>query len=246
MKTKILIGALLLSASSLFAAADLRTIIIASDRVFRAGFRYGTVRISVTNFGTDTAVGVKFSVTSSVPVTCTCQDDDIPPGQNRERPFTFDAPLTSGPVVFTASATSSTPDANPNDNTVSVPLNVSADPDLILSNSAIPLAQPIDLGLPFAPTITIQNFGKVTTAHDVNVTIDFPADVGVQSLPDGCNSPAAGRITCRIAEIAPNGVVRLQPTLVGPAAYGGGSITITATATERETDFDPASNKTTF
>ena len=246
MKTNVIMAALLLSAASLLADADLRTRIIASDRVFRAGFHYATVRISVTNFGTDTAVGVKFSVTSSIPVTCTCPDEDIPPGQNRERSFAFDAPLTSGPVTFTANATSSTPDANQNDNTVSVALNVSADPDLILGNSAIPIAQPIDLALPFTPTITIQNFGKVTTAHDVDVTLDFSVDVGVQSLPEGCSAPATGRISCRIAEIAPTGLVALKPVLVGPAAYGGGSITITATAIERETDFDPVSNKTVF
>lgn len=41
---------------------------MASDKVFRAGFHYANVRISVTNFGTDTAVGVQFSVTSSIPI----------------------------------------------------------------------------------------------------------------------------------------------------------------------------------
>src|SRR5205085_12484401 len=119
MKTNVLLAALFLSASSLLADADLRTRMIASNAVFRAGFHYATVRISVTNFGSDTAVGVKFSVTSSIPVSCICPDEDIPPGQNRERPIAFDAPLTSGAVTFTASATSSTPDANPDDNTVS-------------------------------------------------------------------------------------------------------------------------------
>src|SRR5829696_2941694 len=103
--------ALFLFAPSLFAAADLRTAVIASEKVFRAGFFYANVRISVTNFGTDTAVGVQFRISSSVPVSCICQPDDIPPGQNRERFIQFDAPLISGPMIFTASATSSTPDA---------------------------------------------------------------------------------------------------------------------------------------
>ncbi|MEK6372155.1 MAG: hypothetical protein AABO58_05615 [Acidobacteriota bacterium] len=236
--------ALLLSASSVFAAADLRTAIIASDRLFRAGFHYSSVRISVTNFGTDTAVAVQFSVTSSVPISCVCWPDDIPPGQNRERFIQFDAPATSGPLIVTASATSSTPDANPNDNTVSVALSISADPDVVLSLAA-PLT--VDLGVPFTLTIQLGN-ASMTTAHDVDITVDLPAGVSIRSLPAGCSSPASGRVACRLDELGPRSTITpfLALILVAPSSYGSGSIAFSAAATEREPDFEPRSNSATL
>src|SRR5215210_1976984 len=109
--------ALFLLAPSLFAAADLRTAVIAEEKVFRAGFHYD-LRLRVTNVGTDTAVGVQFAVSSSVPLSCICQTEDIPAGQSRDRFIAFDAPLAAGPLTIHASTTSSTPDANPADNTV--------------------------------------------------------------------------------------------------------------------------------
>jgi hypothetical protein len=241
--------ALFLSAPSLFAAADLRTAVIASDRVFRAGFHYSNVRISVTNFGTDTAVGVQFSVTSSVPISCICQPADIPPGQNRERFIQFDAPLASGPLTFIASATSSTPDANPADNTVSVPVPVSADPDLdvdfggpnVIGGSIV---KPVDLVLPFPLTVIVGNFAHFA-AHEVELTIDLPAEAAIASLPEGCSSSAPGRIVCRAAEAPPMGALAFKLQLT-TANYGSGSLTFTASVAAREPDFSPGTNRESF
>lgn len=230
---------LFLIAPALFADADLRTAVIASDKVFRAGFHYANVRISVTNFGNETAKNVQFSVTSSVPISCLCQPEDIPPGQNRERFIQFDAPLTSGPMVFHATATSSTPDASPADNTVDVSVAVSADPDLNVSFGA-PNLKPIDPGLAFPLRISVFNNAH-STAHDVELTLDLPANVGIRALPAGCTS-AGARITCRASEVGPLSNPFFVPQLVAPDDLAGGTMTFTASVTSREPDFSATNN----
>ncbi|HEX3070989.1 MAG TPA: hypothetical protein VHX14_20635, partial [Thermoanaerobaculia bacterium] len=85
-----------------------------------------------------------------------------------------------------------------------------------------------------------------TTAHDVEVTIDFGFAVSVTSLPAGCRSAGEGRVVCRLDSLPPmTSAVNATPTfvlqLVAPHAYTSG-ITFTGIVTEREHDFDPISN----
>src|SRR5258706_391164 len=155
------------------------------------------------------------------------------------------SPATAGPITITATVTSSTTDSNPANNTASLTLTVSTDPDLEVSLTA-PARQ--DLGLPFTLGIGLANVSK-SDAHNVDVTVDFRSDVAVATLPAGCVSLAAGRVVCH-ADVVSAGQSAVAPLftvgLVAPAQYGGGTIAFTAVATEAEHDFDPATNTTTL
>jgi hypothetical protein len=197
----------------------------------------------VQNNGPDTATATTVAVTSGIPYTCDCPSGDIPSGQGRSGTLSFVAPATDTTLTISVSATSSTPDSAPADNTASVTLTVSTDPDVILGFT-VPFRQ--DLDLPFAFPIFLGNNSN-TTAHDVEATIDFRTDVAVKSLPSGCSSVGEGRVLCRLDSIPPRtSAVTSTPTfilqLVAPHDYNFGTITFIGVATEREHDFDPISN----
>ena len=123
-------------------------------------------------------------------------------------------------------------------------MTVSTDPDVYLSISA-PLR--LDLGLPFLVTISLGNFSQ-SVAHDVDVTVDFRTDAGVQTLPAGCTNPVHGRIICHLDTLVPGefpGQPNFAVTLIAPSTFESGSIVLTAKATEREQDFNPSSNSWT-
>jgi hypothetical protein len=244
MKPLPLVVALFLLSPSLFAAADLKVSVESGARTIRAGFNYTGVIISVRNDGPDTATAVKLDVRSSIPIICTSCDDigPIPARETRNRFIEIDAPATPTTFTVTATATSSAvADPNPADNTASLTLTVSTDPDIQLSLGA-PQVQ--DLGLPFDLFVTTANFSK-TTAHDVDVTLDFNPQIGVRTLPPGCSNPAPGQILCHQDEIVPTGTslkFAFKIALVAPESQSLGSIVISGRATEREHDFDPSSN----
>jgi len=252
MKTLALAAALVLSAPSLFASADLATSASSSPPVIRAGFPF-TVNFIVRNNGPDTATGVKLAITSSVPVSCSCDLGNIPAGQGRSGGVTFDAPATDATLTITGTASSSTPDPNPANDSASVVLTVSTDPDIDLSLTAPPTLDPL---LPFPVSVFLSNNTK-TTAHMVEVTLAFRTDVGVQSLPANCSNTAAGRVLCRLDSLPPtppSSPAMLSLKLVAPLPTppsqfengSNGSITFTAIATEQEHDFDPISNTKTL
>lgn len=126
---------------------------------------------------------------------------------------------------------------------VSVSVPVSADPDLYVSFGG-PVVKPVDLALPFPLTVFVGNNAHFA-AHQVELTIDLPAEVGIASLPAGCSSTAAGRIVCRAAEVPPMGALAFKPLLTTPN-YGKGSLTFTASVSAREPDFDPTLNTRSF
>jgi len=234
--------ALALSGSSLFASADL--VMTASPFTnIRTGYA-SVLYFNVRNAGPDTASAVKLSVSSDVPVTCVCDLGDIPARQTRSGSVNFTAPDTAGTFAITATASSSTADPNPADNTVSVTYTASADPDVILNINVPPLQ---DLALPFTMSIYLGNNSK-TTAHDLEVVVDFRTDVIPKTLPDGCSSPFAGRIVCRLDSLKPTVNGPLGPafviTLIAPTSWNNGILPFTGVVTEREHDFDPISNAT--
>jgi hypothetical protein len=206
----------------------------------RAG-KTSFIYFHVSNSGPDAAPAVTVAASSSVPLTCNCPSGDIPPGQQRPGNFSFVAPAADGPMTFSITAASSAPDPNPANNTASVTLTVSADPDVFLSFTA-PFTQ--DLALPFPLSVYLTNNSN-TAAHDLEVTIDFRRDVAVLSLPNGCSSTAAGRVVCRLDSLPPK-TSSLVPAfalqLVAPPDYGLGTVVFTGIVTEREHDFDPISN----
>jgi hypothetical protein len=98
-----------------------------------------------------------------------------------------------------------------------------------------------DLAVPFPLTIIANNSSPVP-AHDVEITVDFRADVGVKSLPEGCSNPAAGRVVCAadtLVELLSGPSRVFAITLFGPPSYGNGLVKFTATVHERERDSNP-------
>jgi hypothetical protein len=213
-----------------------------SSTVIRAGVRWFT-GFAVHNAGPDVASNVVVTPTSAVDVTCSCTLGNIPSGQTRTVDVQFPAPDTPGPFTINATVASSASDPNPSDNSASQTLTVSPDPD-VTANLSGPAQQ--DLGLPFVLSIFLNNITTVD-AHDVDLTIDFRPDAGVLSLPAGCSSTTAGRMVCHL-DTLPFSIPQpaFKATLVAPATYGSGSIVFNATATEREHDFDAASNTKTL
>lgn len=241
MKTLVLLA---FAAASLFASnADLTlTSVPPTSALIRAGSRTAA-GFAVHNAGPDVASNVVVTATSAIAITCDCAISAIPAGQTRTVFVVFNAPDTAGPVTFNATVASSASDPNPSDNSASQTLTVSPDPDVIASLTG-PLQQ--DLGLPFVLSIFLNNIDTID-AHDLDLTIDFRVDVGIQSLPAACSSTTAGRIVCHL-DTLPFSIPQpaFKATLVAPATYGNGSIIFNATATEREHDFDPASNAKTL
>jgi hypothetical protein len=234
---------LVLAVPSLFASADLVTTSDPGSTLIRAGYN-SSVYFLVRNNGPDPATAVTLSVSTSIPITCGCNLGNIPPGQSRLGVAQFVSPSGGGTVTFTATASSATPDTNPDNNTAVVSLNVSTDPDVTLALST-PDTQ--DLSLPFTLNVFLSNF-SITTAHEIEVNIDFRYDVTVQSLPNGCSSPTAGRILCRLDSLPPTAsgsAPAFSIKLIAPVIYGSGSVIFTGIAIEREHDFDPISNTAT-
>jgi hypothetical protein len=245
MKRLAFVAVLLLSASPLFAAADLSLTASGNNSVIRAGLPF-SVTFTVHNPGPDIARDVKISFTSGVPTPPCCSLGDVLSGVSPAFSVQFNAPPTAGTVTITGTVTSSTPDDNAANNTATVTLTVSTDPDISLGLRA-PLRQ--DLMLPFTLDIFLSNFFSKSDAHNVDVTVDFRSDVVVSSLPAGCTSPTTGRIVCH-ADVVPAGQTAISPAfsigLVAPQFYGDGTVVFTAVATESEHDFDPISNTKTF
>jgi len=245
-RSKIIVVAalLVLATTPLLASADL-TVAAGqpSNLTIRAGFPYG-ISFSVRNAGPDVATNVTASVTSTADFTCSpCTLVNIPAGQTRFVSMIVNAPATAGTITVNVTVSSGAADPNPSDNSASQTIIVSADPDLSLNLSA---PAHLDLGLPFPFDIFLSN-NSITNAHDVDVTVDFRTDVGIQSLPSRCSSPSAGRIVCHFDTLEPQSPQpAFRTTLVAPAAFGSGSIVFDAKATERENDFDPASNVRTI
>jgi hypothetical protein len=244
MKSLVITAALVLCSVSLFGSADLVTTVFAPSPLLRAGYS-SSVFFQVLNNGPDTAAAVKLSISSDVPNTCSCDLGDIPPGQLRTGNVSYVVPSINGTISFSATASSNTQDPNSSNNSASVVVNVSTDPDLAIHLST-PFIQ--DLSLPFTAVISLDNASK-TTSHDVEVTIDFDSDVAVRSLPAGCTSVMAGRVVCRVDSVSTTATDTPGPKftlqLLAPSAYSNGFVTFKAVVTEREHDFDPISNSVT-
>src|SRR3954468_14475543 len=131
MKKLILFTVLTLSATSLFASADLVTTINVTSAVVRAGFT-SQFFFNVHNNGPDTATATTVAVSSSVPYACDCTFGDIPAGQTRSGTIAVIAPAANTTLTITLTDTSSAPVPVPAHNAASVTLAVSTDPDVIL------------------------------------------------------------------------------------------------------------------
>jgi len=237
MKSLLATIAITLAAPALFAAANLRITATLSADPVRGGLPFSPGFL-IQNLGPDIA---KNAVLITNANTAPLSLGDIGVRNERGVSVTVTAPRTAGPFAVTATVSSDTEDSDPTDNIATRTVTVSTNPDLTVFLRA-PLE--LDLALPFTLSIAVGN-ASAFDAHDVDITVNFRPDVDVQSLPPGCSSVAAGRIVCHVStmpglesQISPP----FMPTFYAPHAYGSGSIPFTASVTEREPDFDPASN----
>jgi hypothetical protein len=246
MKPLAIAAALFLSSISLFGSADLAPTFQAPPSPIRSGVS-ASMLLVVTNNGPDVAPAVTVSISSTIPNTCNCDLGNIPPGQSRAATVFFVAPATAGTITFSATAASGTADPNPANDTATVVVAISSDPDVTV-NLIAPTVQ--DLALPFTVRANVRNFSTTTTAHDVELTIQYRSDVGIKSLPEGCSSPVDGKVVCRIDSLPPATATSATERsfaleFFAPAFFLSGSVTFTAIVTEREHDFDPISNTAT-
>jgi uncharacterized repeat protein (TIGR01451 family) len=231
------------------AASNLTLTVFPAETIVRAGFTRDYTW-NIRNNGPDPATNVVITIDNggaSVSPSCAagCVVPDIPAGRTGGIAQHVTYPASAGSVTMTGSVSSDSSDPNPSDNRAATTFAVSTDPDVRLS---LGLTQNrLDLGLPFPLYISLANLSN-SFAHDVNVAIDFRADVGVRSLPAGCSSPAAGRINCHldaVAAMANSGIPQFKLDLIAPTVYGDGSIVFNTSVAEREHDFDGSSNTAT-
>ncbi|HEX3070988.1 MAG TPA: right-handed parallel beta-helix repeat-containing protein [Thermoanaerobaculia bacterium] len=253
MKSLVIATSLLLSLSATVAHAssDLTLTAFGPPAMVRAGFT-SISNWSVHNNGPDPATNVIVTIDAGgAVVTPSCAGGCVIPSIAAGKTQVIDQqvmyPLTATTVTMTGSVSSDSSDPNPSDNRATSTFTVSADPDVRLSLALT--RDRLDLGLPFSLYVSLANFSNFA-AHDAGVAIDFRTDVVVPSLPAGCSTPAAGRITCHLDELAANANTNTSsPTwkldLTAPKNYGDGSLVFHASATERERDFDPSSNAAT-
>lgn len=236
MKSLLATIAITLAAPALFAAANLRITTTLSADPVRGGLPFSPGFL-IQNLGPDTAKNAVLTTSANTPPLSL---GDIGVGNQRGTSVTVTAPRTAGPFAVTATVSSDTEDSDPTDNIATRTVTVSTNPDLTVFLRA-PLE--VDLALPFTLSIAAGN-ASAFDAHDVDITVNFRPDVDVQSLPAGCSSVAAGRIVCHVdtmPALQPQ-IPLFMPAFYAPHAYGSGSVLFTASVTEQEPDFDPASN----
>jgi len=146
------------------------------------------------------------------------------------------APGTPGPIVNTASVTTTNPDpvgANDSSNA-----NVSVDAasaDLVLSGSNP--AGPVSLGSPVAFTYTITNNGP-QPATSVILTAPIPATLTFVSATPPC-AFALGTVTCNMGNLAPAGNIGVT---INTTANSVGTQSITGSVAASEADPNGANN----
>src|SRR5437588_2397101 len=237
MKTLLLATVLALATTTLFAFADLKIDAGTPTGPIHAGSQ-SSWRFLVQNLRGENAANVVVNISSTVPFSCQCSLGTLFTAGTTGVVMTFTAPSTPGTITINATVSSDTAYPDPSNNSASVTLTVSDDPDVYIHMIA-PTLQ--DLSVPFPVSFSFGNNGT-TDAHDVDMTLDFRGDVGVQSLPSNCSSPSGGHIVCRLGTVAAHGSGAFAMALITPRDYGSGSVTFTATVTEREPDFDPSNN----
>jgi len=143
-------------------------------------------------------------------------------------------------LTNTATASSTTTDPNPANNTGSVTVPVLASADLALTKSASPGT--IVFGQPVTYTLTTRNNGP-SQAVGATITDPLPAGLTFASSPSGC-TVAASTVTCPVGTLAPGASNTVTFTASTPAG-GSGDVSNTATVTATTPDPNPANNSAT-
>ena len=235
---------LVLAAATVFAdSADL-SVRVSARTPDHPGIK-GYLELTVHNAGPDTArnvaVLVRFNGQPLPPqpfafLRCDgerCSIGDVAAGRDASLNVQVQLPDTEGTVTWSVTATSDTPDPNPQDNSATAAVELSAAPWIFV---AVGPPDWIDPRMPFTAPLVVwtDNF---TDAHDVVATVDLPDGVGVKSLPSDCTS-SGSRVTCSFGDIPRNALQRrINLELIAPPRTGGETLTFTATVAAREKNF---------
>ena len=157
------------------------------------------------------------------------------------------ATVTAGTVLSnTATATTSTTDSNPANNSATATTTVASDADLQVTINDAP--DPVVAGTNLTYTITVNHSGT-SAATTVSLSDTLPGGTTFVSLssPAGwtCTTPAvgaAGTITCTIATFNGGAATFTLVVAVNAATSGGTVLTDTATIAASGTDPTPADN----
>jgi uncharacterized repeat protein (TIGR01451 family) len=238
------------------ASADIRVVKTATPNPVRAGESI-TWTVTVTNLGPSDAQGVVVNETlppaspSATLITTqgSCSGTDCSLGTVAAGTSVtitvrgvVDATTVVGPMTNSATATSTTPDPVPGNETGSVTSDVVRAADLSIVKSASP--EPVRAGDAVTYTLTVTNAGP-STSEGVTVTDTIPAGITFASLPAGCTSSLT-TITCDAGTLAVGSTTTI--TLMGTmdaALPLGSTVPNTALVSAATADPDSGNNQST-
>ncbi|HEX8172308.1 MAG TPA: right-handed parallel beta-helix repeat-containing protein [Thermoanaerobaculia bacterium] len=253
MRRLLVVIALLTVSSAAFAAADVSITATSLPQRVAVGQPI-EVRFLLTNPGEESARDVRISFSTNVPVldphsdldfiSCegvVCAIFELHPRETRVVRFFATAPPTGGPVIVTATVTTSD-DPNPANNSAQFTVDVVDAPDLTVYMSGLHFD-------PYEPEERASVYLDITNdyrpATNVVVTLELPE--GTQVLGRGgateftCDL-AARPVICRAPSLPAKGRHTLLFDLRLPPSFSGGLVRLRATIASDEPDFDPRSN----
>lgn len=198
-----------------------------------------TVPEGFTVVGVDGPPGATCSFTGT---SIMCDWDSFPVGgpANVVLHAVVDADAPAGTVTNTASVASPADDANTENNSNSVDVEVVQSADLSIVKSAPTTGQP---GSPFTYTLTVANGGP-SVARGASLTDTLPAGF-LNATVDGSGCTiVGGTVGCELGDIAPGGSVVVQVTGTW-SATATGVVSNTATTTSATPDPNTGNNTST-
>lgn len=233
-------------------AANLKTVKTAPTLPVPQGVSY-EYEITVTNAGPSTAVDAKLSDPMPTGVTALAATSDVGTcaitanvvdcafgdlAEDATATVTVtargDQPGTPDNV---ATASSNTPEVDPDDNEDNAEVEILAASDVAIVKSAPAKVEANSL---LTYTLEITNNGP-SDATDVTVTDNLPQNVDFRSADTGCTA-ASGTVTCVVGDLEAGETVERKVTVFVPYAIGGQSLTNIATVTATEVDLVPENN----
>ena len=143
----------------------------------------------------------------------------------------------AGPLTNTASASASTPDPLPANNSGAATIIVSTSADLELTKSATPST--VVFGQVVTYSLTVRNNGP-SQAVGASISDPLPAGLTFSTSPDGCTA-AAGTVTCPVGTLAARAGRTVSFTAATPAG-GSGDVTNIAVVSATTADPNTANN----
>lgn len=168
-----------------------------------------------------------------------CDVGTVPAGESIALTIAATLPSGAAPgtVTNTATVESDVEDPDGDNNSASVPVDVTQQADISVLKT--PAAEGVLLGDTMTYTLLVANEGP-SDATDVVLTESIPAGTVVATLPPGCEGE--GPVTCTIGAIAAGDTVSLDLVLEVPDTLPPGPLVNTASVTSPISDPDLADN----